>query len=399
MRASSSSPSSTARGGQAAEVDHAGEGVERLRGADVGGGLLAADVLLAGLQREHEAAAAVHVDGFAGDAARHAAQVLLAGGEQAEGGTAEVEPVAERLPLADGHVDAAVPGRAQDPERERVDLRHHDRGAARGGLAGLLLGYAAERLGVLDGAVEVRLGEDRGAGVGVDGARPLLQVGRSVAQRDLDDLHPVTVGERAERLDRVRVQTGARDDLALAVVELGEIGGRGDRGGALVGGGVGDVQARELGDGRLVLEHHLQAALGDLGLVGRVGRQELRALHQHVDQRRDVVVVHAAAEEADLVLCARVPGGQRPQVLIHVLLGEAVGELELAAEAHTLGDLAVEDLLQAVHADRGEHPLQVLRGYGCVAAQAALQPSQPAWRDRRRRPGARLARRGLTASP
>ena len=44
-----------------AQVDDAGERVERLRGADVVGRLLAADVLLARLQREHEAAAAVDV--------------------------------------------------------------------------------------------------------------------------------------------------------------------------------------------------------------------------------------------------------------------------------------------------------------------------------------------------
>ena len=44
-----------------AQVDHAGERVERLRGADVVRRLLAADVLLARLQREHEAAAAVDV--------------------------------------------------------------------------------------------------------------------------------------------------------------------------------------------------------------------------------------------------------------------------------------------------------------------------------------------------
>ena len=39
--------------------------------------LLAADVLLARLQGEHEAAPAVDVGGLAGDAAGHAAQVLL----------------------------------------------------------------------------------------------------------------------------------------------------------------------------------------------------------------------------------------------------------------------------------------------------------------------------------
>ncbi len=108
------------------QVDDAAEGVQRLRGADVGGRLLAADVLLAGLQGEHEAAAAIDVGGLAGDPAGHPPQVLLAGGEQPEGGPAEVQAVAQRLALADGHVDAALAGRAQDAERERVDLGDHD---------------------------------------------------------------------------------------------------------------------------------------------------------------------------------------------------------------------------------------------------------------------------------
>ena len=90
------------------EVDDAAERVERLSGADVRGGFLAADVLLAGLQREHEATPAVDVHGFAGDPAGHPPQVLLAGGEEAERGPAEVEAVAERLALADGDVHAAL---------------------------------------------------------------------------------------------------------------------------------------------------------------------------------------------------------------------------------------------------------------------------------------------------
>src|SRR6185503_6498594 len=80
-----------------AEVDDAGERVERLRGADVRGRLLAADVLLARLQGQHEAALAVDVDGLPRDPARQLAQVLLRGREEAERGAAEVEPVAERL--------------------------------------------------------------------------------------------------------------------------------------------------------------------------------------------------------------------------------------------------------------------------------------------------------------
>ncbi len=102
-----------ARAPEPRQVDDAGERVQRLRGADVRGRLLAADVLLARLQREHEAATAVDVDGLPGDPARHPAHVLGARREEAERGAAEVESVAERLALADADVDAERAGRLE----------------------------------------------------------------------------------------------------------------------------------------------------------------------------------------------------------------------------------------------------------------------------------------------
>src|SRR5690606_36507891 len=101
--------------------------VERLRGADVRGRLLAADVLLARLQREHEAALALHVDRLAGDAPRHPPQVGLGRREEAERRAAEVQAVAQRLALADAHVDAALPRRHEDAQRDRVVGGYGDR--------------------------------------------------------------------------------------------------------------------------------------------------------------------------------------------------------------------------------------------------------------------------------
>ena len=97
------------------EVNHRAERVQRLRGADVVGRFLAADVLLAGLQCEDEAAATVDVLGFAGDPSRHPPDLLLSRAEEAEGGAAEVEPVAERLALTEGDVGAASAGRLRIP--------------------------------------------------------------------------------------------------------------------------------------------------------------------------------------------------------------------------------------------------------------------------------------------
>ena len=66
------------------EVHGRGDRGDRLVGADVAGGLLAADVLLACLQRVHEAASAVRVARFADEASGHLPDEGLTGGEDAE---------------------------------------------------------------------------------------------------------------------------------------------------------------------------------------------------------------------------------------------------------------------------------------------------------------------------
>ena len=109
------------------QVHDPGERIQRLRGADVVGGLLAPDVLLTRLQGEHEAAPALGVERLARDPPGHLAYEALGRGEEPERGAAEVEPVAERLALADAHVDAAVAGRprprAADRRRTRASRR------------------------------------------------------------------------------------------------------------------------------------------------------------------------------------------------------------------------------------------------------------------------------------
>ena len=94
------------------------------------------------------------------------------------------------------------------------------------------------------------------------------------------------------------------DDLAVALRAAdGHQHGLGRRAAAVVEAGVRDIEAGEPRDERLVLEHDLQIALADLGLVRRVGRVELAAAGDLIDDGRDEVVVAAAAEEADL--CSR----------------------------------------------------------------------------------------------
>ncbi len=358
---------------QPGEIDDARERIQRLRRADVGGRLLAADVLLARLQREHEAAPSVDVARLAGDPAGHAPQVLLARREEAERRAAEVEAVAEALALADADVDAVAARRLEDPERDRVGAADDERpvGARR----------RDQRLELLDRAEEVRRRDEGGADVIAHRRSPLRGVGHAVAQADLDDRGAVARRERAQRLARVRVHAARDDEPRASVGQLREVAGRRERRRALVHRRVGDVHPGQLADRGLELEHHLQAALRDLRLVGRVRGQELRARHQHVDDRGDVVVVEASPQEGELLLGAAVARGELAQVRVHLRLAAAGRQFDLAAQAHGGGDLG-EELLDRSDADRLEHRGAVVVGDGGVARHRCAQESSATYASR-----------------
>ena len=314
------------------QVDRPGQRVQRLGRADVVRCLLAADVLLARLQRQHEAALAVGVDGLARDATGHAADVALGRGEEPERRAAEVKPVAERLALADADVGAEVARRLEDPERQRIGGDDEQRAGA--------LGCLGQRSEILDRSQEVRLLEDDCGGVVVDGGGERVEVGRAmVVQRRLDDLGAEAgrVGEECGA--RMRMDAARDDDLPSPVLELRHVAGCGDGRRSLVDRGVRHRQSRQLRDRRLELEHHLQRPLRDLGLVRRVRRQELRAQDDGVDDRRHVVVVHPGADEGDLLVRVPVPSGERSEMLVDLLLGLAGRQVERPPEADPLRDL------------------------------------------------------------
>ena len=103
--------------------DREGKRDERLAGREVRGRALAADELLAGLQRQHVARARRQLAAFRGargkllgaadDAAGQLSQVLIAGGEEPERGPAEVRPAGEVAPLAGDDVRPGVARGAQ----------------------------------------------------------------------------------------------------------------------------------------------------------------------------------------------------------------------------------------------------------------------------------------------
>ncbi len=130
---------------------------------------------------------------------------------------------------------------------------------------------------------------------------------------------------------------------------------------AVVAGRVRHVHAGQLADRRLVLEDRLQDPLAHLRLVRRVRRQELAALHDHVDDGGHVVVVDACPEEGELDARVRVLRGEGLQVPDQLDLGQRRGDVELAREPNRLRDL-LEQVVDRRDADRREHLVTVAIG-------------------------------------
>ena len=114
------------------------------------------------------------------------------------------------------------------------------------------------------------------------------------------------------------------------------------RGRAVVHGGVGDLHAGQVRDLRLELEQVLQRALRDLRLIGRVGGQELGALDQVIDARRDVVAVGAGADEERHRAGGDVPRRHRAEDALDLDLALGRRQIEEAGEALVGGNVGEE---------------------------------------------------------
>ena len=85
---------------QQAHIDRGGQGQETLVGADVRGGLFAADVLFAGGEGQYVSALSARIYRFTHQPASDLADVVFLGGEDAQVGAAIRKRDAQRLPFA-----------------------------------------------------------------------------------------------------------------------------------------------------------------------------------------------------------------------------------------------------------------------------------------------------------
>ena len=287
-------------------------------------------------------------------------------GEEAEARAAEVEPVAERLALADRDVDAEVARRAQDPERERVALDDDER-------ARLLRGRH-ERLEVLDRAEEVRvLQEDRGDVV----AERLARARSASVTPSASGISSIVVPQPALVVASVSRVCGCRPRetrkrVRGRLLELGEVARRRrprsaprrrsrsrpaarsaprSRSGTRTSPAARPARSRA---GTACTASGTPSATGSSRRSpARSGRTSRRRGTRSRPRRRR---------------CGR----EVAQVRVHLLLGLAGRQVERAAEADAPGHVG-EQLVDRLGADRREHRAAVVVGGGGVAAHASVQ--------------------------
>ncbi len=272
---------------------HAGHDREQdLRGADVGGRLLAADVLLAGLQGQAVGACAVRVHAHADQSAGH--RPLQAGPDAHEAGVraAEAHRHAEALARAHRDVSPPLPGWGREGQRQQVGGGGDQRAGpvGRGG-EGCPVAQLAVGAGVLH--------EDAEHGAAAGGGGQALGVGDrgQVGDHGLQTQRSGPGLDHGHRLrQRVLIDEQHRvlADLAGPAHQRHRLGS----GGALIQQrGPGRGQAGQVHDDGLEVQQRLEPALGDLRLVRRVGGVPGRVL-QHVaaDHRRGQGAVVAQAD-------------------------------------------------------------------------------------------------------
>ena len=336
---------------------------QHLGGADVRRRLLAADVLLAGLQREAEGRVALGVLGDAHEAPGQLALEALGDGHEPGVRAAEAHRDAEALGGADHDVRAELPGGRQQGEGQQV------RGDDREALGGvdpldhrLRVPHEARGRGHLHEHAEGAVGQRR-----VRGGRA-LEVGD-------DEVDAHGLGAPADHSEGRVEDVGVDDEAGVlrARRTAGQEHGLG-RGRRLVEHRrVGDRHAGELGDHRLVGQQRLEAALRDLRLVGRVGRVPGGVLEDvALDHRRGEGPVVALAQQGG---AHGDVAGEAAELVEHLLLGDpgAQGVIGAGVQQDRAGDGAHQELLEIAHAQGLEHPgLRALVGADVAAGEGIV---------------------------
>ncbi len=333
---------------------HAGHvGEQHLRGADVRIGLLAADVLLARLQGHAQGRLATGILRHADDAAGHRALVLVQAGEEGGVRAAVAHRHAKALAGTEGDVGA---------HRARGFRQHQRHQVAGDGADGVLRLELRDHCGeVLELALRIGRLQQRAEDVVVG----------SFLRRAEDQLEAEPGGAGAHHVEGLREGVFIDEEgVALRLARAARHGHRLGGGGRLVEQrGVGELHASQVDHHLLIVEQGFEAALGDLGLIGRVGGVPAGILEQvALDHRRRVGAVVA---EADQRLPDLVPVGvalelRQRGMLVH-RWAEGPHFIPIGGQADAGGDGLGDQFGTILDADGGAHR----RLFGGIRADVA----------------------------
>ena len=327
------------------------DGEQHLRGADVRRRLFAANVLLAGLQRQPVGLVAARIDGDADQASGHRALVGVLDRHVGRVRTAVADRNAEALHRADGNVRAHLAGRLEQRQRQRIGGNNGNR---------LVRVQRRDHVGeIMHMAVCARILED--------GAEDRFRV--ELGERVTDDHLPAQrFGAGADHVDGLRmamVIDEKRGPLGLRRPLRHRHGFRRRR--RLVKQrGVGDVEPGEIGDHGLEIQERFQPALADFRLVGRIGRVPCRVFENRaLDHRRHDGAVVALTDQRQhhLVLLRR-----GPQVIEHLALAHRIAEGERRFLPDRARHRLVDQRVQRRGADNLEHVGDLRRRRADMAA-------------------------------
>ena len=307
-------------------------GQQRLRGADVAGRLVTADVLLTRLQREPVGRRPVGIDRDADQPARQHALQTVAHRHVSRVRPTEEQRHAEALRRADGDVGAQFAGRGQHGQRQQVggDGGQRPALACRGDQGREVSYHPAGARRLQHQAEQVSVGQ------------PGVKVG------DLD-VDADRGGAAAHHGQRLRQAVGVDDDArrtGLGLVRAAhEQDGLHDGGGLVEQRRARQRQRGEVLDDLLEGQQRLEPALRDLRLVRRVGGVPGRRFEHVAPQhgRGDGVVI----AEADHLHPLAIASGQRTQVASSTCCSDrAAGRFIGPAVADLLGYGGVDQLVE-----------------------------------------------------
>ena len=180
-------------------IDSHIKGHKAFVGTDVGRGFLTADVLLAGLKGQTEAAAALSVTGLTDNPSGELADIFLPAGHEAHVRAAETHRDAEALAVTDSDVSAPLRRSLQHRESGRVAIFNE--------YSAFLVDGLSEAGQVLDDSVAVDRRSDESGHI-VPGQLGLhaVKAGLAVLARDERELGAVVVRICLDRLDDIRKQ-------------------------------------------------------------------------------------------------------------------------------------------------------------------------------------------------